>query len=223
MMDGISSFSSGWFWGNELVEWVLAPVQSAPPKPTQDTDLLRQLSFIPALKELLMLRQVHALEHATVWVLSEATRSPLAPPQSWAEIDNQWLGGLSTDRGFYLYGQVDNYELKRAVQIALRRITAGDWHLAVHPRCGTNLSVGMVLTTSLVVGMAVLLPKGPIEQLIGMGCAAAIAGQLTPELGSLAQRYVTTAVPFNLAIERISAVRDHLGRSAHFVQVRWVD
>ncbi|MHC5832407.1 MAG: DUF6391 domain-containing protein, partial [Nostoc sp.] len=39
------------------------------PQPTQDADLLRQLSFIPGLKEILMLRQVHALEHATVWVL----------------------------------------------------------------------------------------------------------------------------------------------------------
>jgi hypothetical protein len=223
MTDGISSFSSAWSWGTELVEWVLAPAQAASPHPTQDADLLRQLPFVPALKELLMLRQVHALEHATVWVLSEATRLPAARQQSWAEIDNQWLGGLSTDRGFYLYGQVDVYELSRAVQIALRRITTGDWNLAVHPRCGTNLSVGMLLTTSLVVGMAVLLPKGPIEQLIGVGCAAAIAGQLTPELGSLAQRYITTAVPFNLAIERIAAVRDHLGRSAHFVQVRWVD
>lgn len=38
----------------------------------QDADLIRQLPFIPGLKEILLLRQVHGLEHATVWVLSES-------------------------------------------------------------------------------------------------------------------------------------------------------
>jgi|GEM_PF-3387081 hypothetical protein len=42
------------------------------PRPTQDSELIQQLSFIPGLKETLMLRQIHALEHATVWVLSES-------------------------------------------------------------------------------------------------------------------------------------------------------
>ena len=130
---------------------------------------------------------------------------------------------MSTDRGFYLYGQVDSHELSRAVQIALRRITTGDWNLAVHPRCGKNLSTGILLTAGLALGLSVLLPKGPIEQLLGLGCAATIAAQLTPDLGSVAQRYLTTAIPFNLAIDRVSPIRDHLGRPAHFVQVRWVE
>ncbi|HEY9669484.1 MAG TPA: hypothetical protein V6C91_21905, partial [Coleofasciculaceae cyanobacterium] len=49
------------FWG----------VDFTAPHPRQDTDLLRQLHFIPGLKEILLVRQVHALEHATVWVLGE--------------------------------------------------------------------------------------------------------------------------------------------------------
>lgn len=53
--------------------------------------------------------------------------------------------------------------------------------------------------------------------------AATTAAQLAPELGILAQRYVTTAIPFNLAIEDIRIMGDVWGRSAHFVQVRWVD
>jgi hypothetical protein len=40
---------------------------SPAPQATQDADLLKQLNFVPGLKEILMLRQVHALEHATVW------------------------------------------------------------------------------------------------------------------------------------------------------------
>ncbi|WP_242025709.1 DUF6391 domain-containing protein [Leptolyngbya sp. FACHB-36] len=208
------------FWEADLTNWLLSPIGQSVPQPTQDADLLQQLGFIPGLRELLMLRQVHALEHATVWVLSESSRHAYVGA---SQTDNERLGGMSTERGFYLYGEVKFDDLSRAVQIALRRITSGDWDLAVHPRCGTNLSVGMLLTAGLAVGMAIALPRGPIEQILGLGAATAMAARLTPDLGSLAQRYLTTAVPFNLAIANITPVRDSLGRSAHFVQVRWVE
>lgn len=179
------------------------------PLARQDADLLRELGFIPGLKEILMLRQVHALEHATVWVLSEGTA------------DNQLLGGMSTDRGFYLYGDVATADLQRAVHGALRRITTGGYDLAVHPRCGTNLSVLMLLTAGMGFGMTMLLPKGPMEQLLGFGIAATAAAQLAPDVGAVAQRYLTTAIPFNLEIAQISARQDFWGRPTHFVEVRW--
>jgi len=192
------------------------------PQPTQDADLLRQLSFVPGLKEILMLRQVHALEHATVWVLSESTRfyTPTRTANNF-QIDNELLGGLSTDLGFYLYGEVNISNLRRAVALALHRLTSGEWDLAVHPRCGTNVSVAMLLTAGLAVGMHLLLPRGPIEQLIGLGLAATTASELAPDIGVLAQRYLTTAIPFNLAIENITVTRDLWEREAHFVKVCW--
>ncbi|MDZ8185999.1 MAG: DUF6391 domain-containing protein [Nostoc sp. ChiSLP02] len=192
------------------------------PHSTQDADLLRQLSFVPGLKEILMLRQVHALEHATVWVLSESnnayntTREP-----NKLQLDNELLGGLSTELGFYLYGEVNISDLRRAVIVARQRLTSGEWDLAVHPRCGTNLSVAMFLTAGLAVGVHLLLPFRPIEQLIGLGLAATTAAELAPDLGSMAQRYLTTAIPFNLAIENIVRTRDVWGREAHFVKVNW--
>jgi len=106
------------------------------PQTQQDSELLRQIGFIPGVKELLMLRQVHALEHGTIWVLSEGN-------------DNENLGGLSTDQGFYIYGQVNQNNLQQAVHRALQRLQGGEWNLAIHPRCGTNLSVTMVLTAGL--------------------------------------------------------------------------
>ncbi|MBD2304802.1 hypothetical protein H6G17_04625 [Chroococcidiopsis sp. FACHB-1243] len=190
------------------------------PQPTQDTDLVKHLPFVPGLKELLMLRQVHALEHATVWLLSQSGRSPY-PRFSSQQTDNESLGGLSTERGFYIYGQVNKIELQRAVLAALQRLTNGEWNLAVHPRCGTNVSVGLLLGLGLVMGMHLLLPRSPIEQMLGLGVAATAAANLTPELGMLAQRYVTTAIPFNLEIVEIADVRDETGRTAHFIQVRW--
>lgn len=194
----------------------------AAPQPTQDADLLKQLSFLPGLKELLMVRQVHALEHATVWVLDERQAVRNAPYSTTSlPSDNNSLGGLSTDEGFYLYGRVNIADLKRAAPTALTRLKTGEWDLAVHPRCGTNLSVGMFLTAGFAIGAHLLLPRTPIEQMIGLGIAAATATQLTPDIGTLAQRYLTTAIPFNLAITDISATSDVWGRAAHFVQVRW--
>jgi len=189
-------------------------------QPIQDADLIKQLPFVPGLKEFLMLRQIHALEHATVWILSESKSVSLNTAKA-CQVDNELLGGLSTEQGFYLYGQVDKTELQRAVRIALQRLTSGEWSLAVHPRCGTNLSVTMLLTFGLAVGFHLLLPRGPIEQIVGLGAAAMTAAQLAPDLGILAQQYVTTAIPFNLAIEDITATRDVWGRLAHFVQVQW--
>lgn len=213
----VSPFVPG-FWESELLN-ILLP--QAPPA-TQDADLVRQLAFVPGLKELLMLRQVHALEHATVWVLSSHRNLPIygQPPHP---VDDELLGGMSTDQGFYLYGQVHTDDLSWAAQTALRRLTQGEWKLAIHPRCGTNLSVGIALTAGLALGASVLLPRSPFEQLMGIGIAAMTAAQLTPDLGSLVQQYVTTAIPFNLAIAQVTSLTDALGRPAHFVRVRWVD
>ncbi|MBE9177089.1 hypothetical protein IQ268_00680 [Oculatella sp. LEGE 06141] len=186
------------------------------PQPTQDADLLTQLQFVPGLKEILMLRQVHALEHATVWMLSEMASSRQSSSQEYDSIS-----GMSTEEGFYLYGRVSDADLHQAVHLALHRMVNGEWDLAVHPRCGTNLSVGLLMTAGLAVGVTLLLPKGPIEQLLGLGLAATAAVHVSPDLGSIAQRYVTTAIPFNLAIADIRSSGDHGGRPVHFVRVRW--
>jgi len=190
------------------------------PQASQDTELLQQVGFIPGVREMLMVRQVHALEHATVWILSGLLDRRIAPPD-WE--DNSGLGGLSTEQGFYLYGQANTTEVKRAVNQALERITTGEWNLAVHPRCGTNLSVGMLLTASIAFGIHLILPRNPIEQLVGLGVAATTASQLAPELGRFVQQYVTTSIPFNLRVRDVSIVQDSWGRPAHFIQTEWID
>ncbi len=184
------------------------------PQQHQDRDILQQLGFIPGLKEILMLRQVHGLEHGTVWVLSD-TRQGLQ--------DNENLGGLSTPNGFYLYGDVNHLELQKAVNKALQRFRTGVWNLAIHPRCGTNTSVNMLLTTSFVLGTHLLLPKGPIEQMLGLLLATSTASQLSPDVGILAQKYVTTAIPFNLELVQIARTRDFSSHPAYFVELAWRD
>lgn len=168
-----------------------------------------------------MVRQVHALEHATVWVLTESPqRFGLTPDGEQGTVS---LGGMSTPDGFYLYGNVATSALEQAAEAALQRIVAGDWNLAVHPRCGTNFAVNMLLTAGLFMGGQVFLPKDPLSQLLGIGAAAATASSLAPDLGSIAQRYVTTAIPFNLGITRVEQLGDRWGQPTHFVSVRWVE
>lgn len=196
-----------------------------PPHPSQDTDLLQQLYFLPGLKEILLLRQVHALEHATVWVLGETKNSysQLGITTNDQLVDDKLLGGLSTEQGFFLYGDVNISDLRRAVTLAQHRLISGEWGLAVHPRCGTNLSVTMLLNLVLVASVPFILPFRPIEQLIGLGLAATAATELAPDMGMLTQRYITTSIPFNLAIENITVARDLWGKEGHFVKVYWQD
>lgn len=190
------------------------------PHPTQDTDLLQQLPFLPGLKELLMLRQVHALEHGTVWVLSETARSSLSHSHPYT-VDNEALGGVSTEQGFYLYGEVNPTHLRRAVQTALRRFRGGEWDLAIHPRCGTNFSVAVLLTTGMVMGTHLFFPKILLAQVLGLGIAATTAAHIAPDVGKLAQKYLTTSVPFNLELDEILDATDLWGRPTLFVRVRW--
>lgn len=189
------------------------------PQSTQDQDLIEQLGFLPGFKEMLIVRQVHALEHGTVWMLTElAEKYPAAWRTNYAE-----LGGMSTENGFYLYGKVDKTDLYRAVSNAGDRLRSGEWNLAVHPRCGTNFSVTMLLTAGLASGASFLLPKDPFSQIVGMGTAAATALAIAPELGKYAQQYLTTAIPFNLALEEITESTDWSGNPSYFVRLRWQD
>ena len=187
------------------------------PRDKQDSELLQQYGFIPGFKELLMLRQVHALEHATIWMLGS-----LKNHQSFGDTnDDTNIGRLSTERGFFLYGKVNPLQLKKAVKIALTRLQRGEWNLALHPRCGTNASVETLLTTGMILSTHLALPKEPIAQLLGLSVAGLAASCIAPEIGMSAQKYLTTAIPFNLQIQEIDKTIDRWGRPAHFIHLKW--
>jgi hypothetical protein len=199
---------------------VATPFQQNFTQSRQDYELLQQLEFIPGLKEILLVRQVHALEHATVWVLGGTPkRNPYQAPTK----DDDRYGGMSTAEGFYLTGEVEIAALRHAAHKALHRLTHGETHLAVHPRCGTNVSVALGLTASLAMGAHLLLPKDPISQFFGLGAALTVSTQLTPIIGDWMQANVTTALPFNLIIQDIQRVPSQHGRPLHFVQTQWRD
>lgn len=82
------------------------------------------------------IRRNHALEHATIHVLSEKYKNFSAQ-------------GNSTHAGFYLniYGNLPDGAVADAVQEAYTRLKRGEHHLGVHPNCGTVLLTTATLAT----------------------------------------------------------------------------
>lgn len=94
-------------------------------------------------------RQHHAIEHATLQVMSKR-----APGQS--------LSGYSDPFGFTIFGNTDEETVRRGVGDALMRLQAGETALAIHPNCGTNL-----VTTGLLVTIAAFVTtrrRNPLER-----------------------------------------------------------
>ncbi|MBN1812685.1 MAG: hypothetical protein JXA14_12685 [Anaerolineae bacterium] len=141
------------------------------------------LSNIPLISRV---RRNHALEHATMNVLSERHKALR-------------LVGRSSFGGFYIYGAVSAEDVIAAAQEGLQRLKAGRREMAVHPTCGTNLAVAGILA-----GMGAFLalgglsrnrPRNLFQSLIRlpMACTAAMVGIfLAQPLGPFLQARVTT-------------------------------
>ena len=85
---------------------------------------------------LLETRRNHALEHATLKILSP--KHPTIP-----------LGGHSNPTGFMILGDINVDDLRTAADEALTRLRAGERGLAIHPGCGTNYATSGLLAGSL--------------------------------------------------------------------------
>jgi hypothetical protein len=77
-------------------------------------------------------RRNHALEHATLHVLS--AKHPGHP-----------MAGHSNPTGFFILGNLPTEEVRAAVTQALTRLRAGERELAIHAGCGTNLATSALL------------------------------------------------------------------------------
>src|SRR6266702_4062939 len=106
------------------------------------------------------IRQNHALEHATITVLSG-----MVPDLS--------ISARSSSTGFIIFGNVDLGLLRRALDEALRRLQAGEASLAIHPNCGTNLAVGVSLMT---IGTMLGMTSSRIRTRVTSTVAASLAG-----------------------------------------------
>lgn len=122
-------------------------------------------------------RQNHALEHATITILSRA-------------IPDLRVSARSTARGFTVFGDVDLGQLRRASDEALRRLQAGEAELAIHPNCGTNLVVGAsFVALGVLLGMSANRIRTRVASLALLPFVGYSAAR---PLGQLVQKYITT-------------------------------
>jgi hypothetical protein len=124
-------------------------------------------------------RQNHGLEHATMHVLSQ--RYPYLR-----------LVGRSTPSAFFIYGLLDTQEVANAATEALIRLQRGEAHLAVHPRCGTNLVVTSVLAGTAAFGATLGRPRSKLDRLPLALMAATLAAILAQPLAHKIQERITT-------------------------------
>lgn len=148
-------------------------------------------------------RRNHALEHATITVLSNRVKSLS-------------MAGRSDQKGFVLFGDVPTEAVRSAVLEALRRMQHGEKSLAIHPNCGTNL-----VTTSFCASVAAMLglkgtrSAGFMNRLPVVMGLVAVAVVLSQPLGFSLQRHITTdGDPADLELVDIvrSEMRSPFGR-----------
>jgi len=137
------------------------------------------------------LRQNHALEHATISVLTRKVGL------------NVRMVGRTTIDGFYLYGDIPTEAIREAAKEGLARLQGGEQELAVSPFCGTNIAVAGIMA-----GIACLLALGgkdrkrQVTRAIVVATWAIIAAQ---PVGRIVQKYLTTTPSLaNVTIKRIT-------------------
>jgi glutathione S-transferase len=140
------------------------------------------------------LRQNHALEHATVSLLTRKVGL------------NVRMMGRASREGFYIYGDVPAEMIQEAASEGLARLQRGESELAVSPFCGTNLTVAGILA-----GVACLLVLGGKDRrqrlphaILAATCALIVA----QPLGRVVQRHLTTSTNLSdVSIKRITRRR----------------
>ncbi len=146
--------------------------------------LLGKLLAFPTVRRV---RRNHALEHATVHLLSR-------------KLKDTTIYARSGFRGLVVFGDVSTEEVAGAVIEALKRLRGGEYQLALHPNCGTNLVTGGALTGLAAVSALNVQQLGGKKKsfwrLLGslplVILASTAALLLAQPLGQMLQLYVTT-------------------------------
>ena len=125
-----------------------------------------------------VLRQNHAMEHATIAVLLKRLDKKVR------------LLGYTTPGGFYIIGDIPTEILEQSAKDALRQLQEGEESLAVSSMCGTNLVVA-----GLAAGIASMIAgrgHSGWSKFSRMATASTIAALAAQPLGRLAQKHITT-------------------------------
>jgi hypothetical protein len=148
-------------------------------------------------------RQHHAIEHATIHVLT--ARHP-----------DRRFTGYSDPFGFTIYGNLNEHDMRTAVGDALLRLQAGERQLALHPNCGTNL-LTTALSATLAGYVGAFLVRGSwLERLAVTLVLTLIAIPASRPFGFQLQAYTTDA---DVSDRWVAGIRLIQVGSAQFLRV----
>src|SRR5438552_9941697 len=139
--------------------------------------------FIQVAQQVLLggaVKQNHALEHATIVLLS----------RKYPEVR---FAGISFASGFFVFGDIPTEAILPTAEEALNLLRTTHPDLAIHERCGTNLAVAGMLTG--LSAMAVAKMRRPYSTVNNVILASTAALVLARPLGLTVQRYLTTQTP----------------------------
>ena len=173
-----------------------------------------RLSVVLDFPPIARVRRNHALEHATLQILSEGH-------------SGSGLMGRSTFHGFYVYGDVDTKAVVHAAQEGLRRLKAGQREIAIHPSCGSNYVIaGAIAGLGAFAALGGFIPhrrEGILDRLARFPLAWAVATVgviLSKPLGAALQAYVTTESDMG-DLEIHSVIRtERSGTTVHLVRTQ---
>ncbi len=147
-------------------------------------------------------RRNHALEHATIHILSQ-----IFPGRSMA--------GHSNPSGFFLVGDLPTEQVRQAVSEALTRLQNGEKQLAIHEGCGTNYAVtGGLAALFAFAGMSgTRSNRERFERLPLVMLLSVLAFMIGQPLGPVLQKQITTdADPGGMAIVDVYQVARNVHR-----------
>ena len=147
------------------------------------------------------LRQNHALEHATVNLLTQRHA-------------DAYIVGFSRVLGFTLYTNLATADVVVAATEALQRLKAGQHDLAIHANCGTGLLATAALTTAgtlISMGSPRLSLRQRIERLPTTMLVNAALILLARPVGTWLQAHITVD-PHVAAAELASVFTMHQGK-----------
>ena len=152
-------------------------------------------------------RRNHALEHATVHLISAAR--PGTP-----------LAGRSTPYGFYIYGNITQELLTEMTHNALSRLRNGENKLAIHPGCGTNyLTSGVFAGTAAFASLSIGNRRTHWSRLPDVFIAATLALIIAQPIGPLLQEKVTTLADMgDLEITGVRSLDPRGTLKVHYVE-----
>jgi hypothetical protein len=118
------------------------------------------------------------------------------------------MGGFAEADGFHIQGVARPELVLAAAREGLERLQAGEWRLALHPRCGTNIVSGQLIAALTFVLLLVVMPQiNFFSLLLAMFVAIIAARSLAQPVGLFFQRHLTTSTDVQgMHVDRLDAV-----------------